>query len=124
MTQVRKSLTQAEHLPKSPYVAVKVTAAMIGDAMKKNSSHCMTAVAVTTACAKRGINATHVSVDIQTIRFTDPAKGLRYVYLTPRTAQHRIIQWDQGDVDVPEFAFVLANGAVHPMSISSAKTLK
>jgi hypothetical protein len=31
--------------------------------------------------------ATNVSVDLSTVRWTDPEKKLRYTYLTPRAAQ-------------------------------------
>jgi len=55
--------------------------------------------------------ATYVSVDLQTIRFTDPDKGLRYTYLTPRTAQQGIVQFDQG-VEVEPFSVRLKNGQV------------
>lgn len=124
MTISRKSLrsrkVQAEHLPKAPYIKVAVTADNISCSLKSNSSHCMTAVAVTVACNKRKIDCTHVSIDTQTIRFSDPAKGLRYVYLTPRVAQSAILQWDQG-YKVEPFDFVLSGGAVHAMNVSNAK---
>lgn len=119
----RKGFPQAEHLPASPHIKVNVSAQAIADATAKNSSHCMTAVAVTNACNRRHIDATHVAVDIQTIRFSDPARGLRYVYLTPRPVQDKILRWDQGMVVEP-FSFILKAGAVHPMNVSSAKTRK
>jgi hypothetical protein len=56
-------------------------------------------------------DARSVSVDLQTIRFTDPRKGMRYTYLTPRIAQLGIIQFDQGIVPEP-FDFTLRQGQV------------
>jgi hypothetical protein len=41
--------------------------------------------------------ATYVSVDIQTIRFSDKANGARYVYLTPRIAQEALVKFDAGE---------------------------
>ena len=66
----------------------------IDDAMERNSSHCATAEAIKEAIP----DARFVSVDLQTIRWTDPKKGLRYCFLTPHVVQHNIIiPFDQGD---------------------------
>lgn len=78
--------------PKSPTIMLEITEELIADAVPRDSSHCLWAEAV-----KAGFpDAKNVSVDIQTIRFTDPKKGLRYTYLTPRTAQVALVQFDQG----------------------------
>jgi hypothetical protein len=55
--------------------------------------------------------AKHISVDIQTIRFSLPEKGIRCTYLTPRTAQIALLNFDQGQAPAP-FRFVLRGGQV------------
>jgi hypothetical protein len=64
------------------------------EAMQKNSSHCAIAFAIRDAVP----SARRISVDLQTLRWTDKNKGVRYVFLTPAVAQHSvIIPFDQGD---------------------------
>ena len=82
----------ATRRPKSPTLKLEITDELIDDAVPRDSSHCLWAEAVKVAFP----DAKHVSVDIQTIRFTDPKRGLRYTYLTPRTAQIALVQFDQG----------------------------
>lgn len=76
----------------APRITVAVTREIIDLSERRNSSHCMIAEAV-----KRSVpEARHVSVDLATIRFTDPNKRLRYIYLTPRKAQYALLDFDQG----------------------------
>lgn len=56
-------------------------------------------------------DANHVSVDLQTIRFTDAKRGMRYTYLTPRIAQIALLKFDQG-ITPTEFEFQLRGGQV------------
>lgn len=56
-------------------------------------------------------DSTKHSVDLQTIRLTDPKRGLRYTYLTPRIAQEALVRWDMGIKPTP-FSFVLRGGQV------------
>lgn len=56
----------------------------------------------------------NVSVDIQTIRFTDHEARERYIYLTPPKAQLAILQFDEGVKPKP-FRFWLRNCQVIPM---------
>lgn len=79
---------------------IPVRADHIADAMQKDSSHCMTAEGIKEAIP----NAKFVSVDLQSIRWTDPDKGLRYIFLTPRICQAGILAFDQGE---PVEPFVL-----------------
>jgi hypothetical protein len=83
---------KSQHRPKAPRVAVQVTREIIDSAEQRDSSHCMIAEAVKAAVP----GAAKVSVDLQTIRFTDPQRRLRYVYLTPRQAQLALVAFDQG----------------------------
>jgi hypothetical protein len=63
----------------------------VDESMRANSSHCAIAEAIKEALP----DATFVSVDLQSIRFS--WKGLRYCVLTPHCAQDLIIGFDQGD---------------------------
>lgn len=96
----------------SPKVHVQVTQEIIDKAQRRDSSHCMIADAVAAAVP----NARYISVDLATIRFTDPNAGVRYVYLTPRSAQAALLAFDQGEPTEPfglrlQGAHVLATGA-------------
>lgn len=92
---------------RAPEVRVQVTAPVIEQSRHRDSAHCMVAEAVKVAFP----GAQRVSVDVQTIRFTDPKRNLRYVYLTPRVAQEAIIYFDQGELP-EEFGFLLKRGQV------------
>lgn len=95
------------HNPRAPRVKVIVTKEQIEDSVERDSSHCMIAEAVKAAYP----NAKKVSVDLQTIRFSDPEKRSRYTYLTPRRAQVALVQWDQGIKPEP-FDLTLRQGQV------------
>jgi hypothetical protein len=100
--------------PRSPAPQIEVTDDHIKSGKQADSTHCMIAEALKTAVP----GAKRVAVDLQTIRFTDPRRPLRYVYLTPRICQEALIQWDQGVVPRSfEFklrgAHVLAAGESH-----------
>ncbi len=72
---------------------IQVTQAIIDRAEAKDSNHCMIADAI--KAARPDVKT--VSVDMATIRFTDPIKRQRYVYLTPPRAQLALIEFDQGE---------------------------
>jgi hypothetical protein len=66
------------------------------EALLRNSSHCAIAFAIRDAVP----HARHISVDLQTIRYTDTKRGVRYCFLTPHVAQQDvIIPFDQGERD-------------------------
>jgi hypothetical protein len=66
----------------------------IDEALRANSSHCAIAMAIAAAVP----HARRIAVDLQTIRWTDPKRGVRYVFLTPHVAQTEvIIPFDQGE---------------------------
>lgn len=81
---------------------------MIEEAKQRDSSHCMLAEAVRAALP----GARFVGIDMQTMRFTDPIRPLRYVYLTPRVAQEALIAFDAGDELIPAFKCELRGGQV------------
>jgi hypothetical protein len=63
-------------------------------AMRANSSHCAIAMAIKDAIP----DARMIAVDLQTIRGSNPKRGVRYVFLTPHVAQQDvIIPFDQGE---------------------------
>ena len=66
----------------------------IDEALRANSSHCAIAFAIRDAIP----DATFIAVDLQTIRWSNPKRGVRYCFLTPTIAQHDvIIPFDQGE---------------------------
>lgn len=89
----------------APQMSVAVSTDTIGSAIERSSSHCMVADAIKAHNPK----LKHVAVDIQTIRATDPAKRERYVWLTPRSVQKAIIDFDQG-VRPKAWSFTLKSG--------------
>lgn len=81
-----------------PRLNFHVTAEHIARAKRADSEHCM----IADALRDWRPEAAFISVDLQTIRFTDERAGRRYVYLTPPAAQAALIDWDQG-LDVEPF---------------------
>lgn len=93
---------------KAPRVTVNVSQDVIDVATRRDSSHCMIADAVKLAVP----NASAISVDLASVRWTDRSKGLRYIYLTPRIGQLNLLRFDQGDVDIEPFKFELRGATV------------
>jgi hypothetical protein len=91
----------------APQVTVRVDKPTIAASMKADSSHCMIAEAIRLSVPK----AANISVDLQTIRFTDRDKGARYTYLTPRIVQLALVSFDMGSRPDP-FQFQLRSGQV------------
>jgi hypothetical protein len=93
--------------PLGPRVRVACTKADITKAVANDSTHCWIAEAI-----KREVpTASHVAVDLSTIRFTNPERDLRYVYLTPYQAQLALLAFDEGTPPEP-FTFILKNAHV------------
>jgi hypothetical protein len=80
---------------------------MIDVAVRANSGHCMVAEAIKI----RIPDARVVSVDVQTIRWSNAKRRLRYMALTPRSVQAAIINFDQGLKPKP-FKFRLTHAQV------------
>lgn len=92
---------------RSPRLNITVTQTEIDKSMKRDSSHCMIAEAI-----KRHVpDASFVSVDLATVRFTDMHAGVRYIYLTPRSAQLALLRFDAGEKPEP-FGFRLQGASV------------
>lgn len=96
-----------EWMPRSPHLRVQVTAEDIQTGVQSASGYCMVAEAI-----KREVPwARRVSVDLQTIRVSDPEKGIRMAFLTPLGVQRALIKYDQGVVPDP-FRFHAAHAHV------------
>lgn len=93
--------------PMAPRITVELTQEAIDDGISRDSGHCMFAEAIKASFPQ----AQKVSVDLQTMRFSDLAKGYRYTYLTPRIAQLALLNYDHGTKPEP-FSFQLRNGHV------------
>jgi hypothetical protein len=78
-------------------IVLVITEEIINAAIQRDSSHCVIADALRAAVP----NAQRVSVDIQTIRFTDPMSERRYIYLTPALCQMILVDFDQGRKPAP-----------------------
>lgn len=99
--------TKTRHTPRAPRLVVDITKELIDSATAKDSNHCMIADAIKIMRP----DATGVSVDLATIRFTDRKKALRYTYLTPRIAQAALVNFDQARPPEP-FSFLLRGAQV------------
>lgn len=76
----------------SPRPRVEITQEIIDQAIQKDSGHCVIADAISAQVP----HASNVSVDLQSVRWTDRAKGVRYVWLTPPSAQQLLLAFDYG----------------------------
>lgn len=90
-----------------PYVLVKVDQDHIDRSMPERSSSCMIAESIKDLVPE----STYVSVDLHTIRWSDPGKQCRYEYLTPRVAQIALLKFDRG-IPVKPFEFRLRGGRI------------
>jgi hypothetical protein len=95
----------AKKLGWAPRCEIVVTDEEIKRGVRRDSSHCVAAEAV----RSRFPDAKYVSVDLQTIRWSDSKKGERYTYLTPRSVQEFLVKFDQG-YELEPFTFKLRNG--------------
>lgn len=71
---------------------ISVSQKNINDGKKKDSKCCMIADAI----KERYPAAQFISVDLQSIRFTDAKRRKRLVYLTPPIAQLALVKFDLG----------------------------
>jgi hypothetical protein len=82
---------------RAPQLNFPITDEMIETAIPKDSAHCMIADGLRAALP----HAQQISVDLATIRYTDPRTGRRYIYLTPTPAQVALLDFDQGSKPKP-----------------------
>jgi hypothetical protein len=93
---------------------IDVPADVIAGAIPEDSGHCMIADAIRIAYPQ----AKAVSVDLQTIRWSDRKAAERYTFLTPPVAQRALIAFDQGE-NVEPFRFSVGT-ALHIAPIRAA----
>jgi hypothetical protein len=107
-TPTASAPTRSRHYrrPPSPHITVSVNQEQIDNAIRRDSRHCWIAEAIKTVVP----DMTAVTVDLQTIRFTDPEKRLRYSYLTPHSCHIALIDFDRGIQPEP-FTFTLRRAA-------------
>jgi hypothetical protein len=102
-----------------PRIKFEITAKNINEACKADSRHCMIADAI----AYRLPTVRNISVDMMTIRWSDPLKGWRYVFLTPKPAQIALVRFDMG-LKIEPFEFNVRSGHAVPMYLGSGKQRK
>lgn len=109
--RTKKVLAQVEHAKalKMPRVRIHVSTQTIKRATTCNTNYCMIAEAIK-ECVP---GASAVSVDLQTIRWTDRKARVRYVFLTPPPAQAALLQFDNG-VRPRAFNINLRSGQIIP----------
>lgn len=93
--------------PLGPRLRITCSQETITKAVSTDSTRCW----ISESIKAQVPGAVNVASDLATIRFTDKKKGLRYVYLTPYTAQRALIDFDEGNPPAP-FSFDLKNAHV------------
>ena len=89
---------------RAPTKKVFISQERINTSVERDSAHCMFADAIKDSIP----SAQRPEVDIQTVRWSDPEAGYRYVYLTPRAVQDAIIHFDTGEKNkLKPFTFTL-----------------
>lgn len=91
----------------SPRFTINVSDDDINRAVPRSSRHCMVEFAIEHDVP----SALRVIVDIQTIRWTDRATGLRYTFLTPAKLLAIMLAWDEGHKPRP-FSFRLRGAQI------------
>lgn len=99
------NIVSGKKLGRTPKVQVEITQENIDYSVSRDSGHCMIAEAVKAAVP----SAAYVSVDLQTIRWSNREKEERYTYLTPRSVQVVLVKFDQGKKPRP-MGFELRSG--------------
>lgn len=102
---------------RAPRPEIHVTDEDIDTAMPANSRHCMIALAI----QRHVPSATHILIDIQTIRWSDKNRRLRFTYFTPAKVIAILIGWDDGQKPKP-FSFNLRSAHVTATWIGSKRT--
>lgn len=88
---------------------VSITPELVERACQRDSRHCMIAEAI----KLQNPHFKNILVDLQTIRWSNPRTGKRYVCLTPEPAASALVAFDQGQPIEP-FAFRLKTTQITP----------
>lgn len=99
-----------------PIIMIPASRRIIEPAVRGDSHHCMIADAI----KARIPDAQFISVDLQSIRFTDPKTKIRYKYFTPLTGQQALVNFDQGKPIKP-FVLTLKDGVQESVAHETAK---
>ena len=102
-----------------PAPTIEITEEIIRSSCQRNARHCMIAEAIHQSVPK----AANISVDLQTIRWSDIEKRLRYTYLTPQRAQKELVRFDMGS-EVKPFRFRLRGGQATSMEVAKKRVHK
>jgi hypothetical protein len=111
-----KKLTVPARVPRPKF---EVTTEIIQKACRANKHKCMIAEAIRAAIPE----ATNIAVDLIGIRWSDPAKGIRYFYPTPPSAQNALVHFDMGHL-IPPFTIRLKGGQIGTMTVTKGKKTK
>lgn len=76
----------------SPTLKLRITKDLWDDAVQASSGGCLLVEAI----KRQYPHLTGISVDMATVRVSDPKKGLRFTYLTPENGQTLLLSYDQG----------------------------
>lgn len=96
-------------------IKITVDIDTIVNAVTADSHHCMIADALQAVVPE----ARFIMVDLQSIRFTDKERGLRYIFLTPPVAQQALLDFDKGKRVAP-FEFTMSQG--HTKTLKKDRT--
>lgn len=94
--------TRARRRPRSPRIIVNISEQRIADSVRRDSRHCMIAEALKEVIPEM----VRITVDMASIRFTDPKTRLHYIYATPDIAAIALVDFDRGIQPSP-FSFNL-----------------
>jgi hypothetical protein len=92
-----------------PSIRVTITPELVERGVQEDSRHCMIAEAI----KEQNPHFERVLVDLQTIRWSNPRTGKRYICLTPEVAGSLLVDFDQGR-EIEPFAFSLRPTQVTP----------
>jgi hypothetical protein len=96
---------------------VTITPELVERAVQRDSRHCMIAEAI----KEQNPHFERVLVDLQTIRWTNPRTGKRYICLTPEVAGALLVDFDQGR-EIEPFAFSLRTTQITPTRAEAKRT--
>jgi hypothetical protein len=96
-----------------PGTRVTITPELLERGVQKDSRHCVIAEAI----KEQNPHFKQILVDLQTIRWTNPRTGKRYICLTPEVASSLLVAFDQGR-EIEPVAFSL-----RPTQVTSAPSV-
>lgn len=102
-----------------PIIVIPVSNKLIDNAIRSDSHKCMIADAIKVRIPK----AQFISVDVQSIRFTNPETRIRYKYFTPLSGQQSLVNFDLGK-KVKPFALTLKDGVKESIIKATMKRRK